>query len=329
MAFSGTVSQTTFNTRRVIDNAARRCKLPAAQITSETIDIAKDQLYLMLSEWGNLGPQLWAIERQVYSLYPGAGDLVLDPGTIDVMNSNLRTLQPVEGTNTVLSASTTTSFTSAATVAVVGLLWSASSTVASLALERSDDGAVWTTAQTVPVTPVAGVRLWLDLATVRSALFFRVRAVAGVLGLTSLFLGDTPTEVPLYRMNRDDYASLPNKSFQGRPLQFWFDRQVRQPVMRLWPLPDASAATQQIVVWRQRHIMDVGTLAQEIEIPQRWYEAAVAGLAARLASELIEIDAGAVPALEAKAAMALNTALQEERDNSPIMIAPNISMYTR
>ena len=41
MAFSNTVSQTNFDTGRIIDSAVRRCKLTAQQITSEYIDIAK------------------------------------------------------------------------------------------------------------------------------------------------------------------------------------------------------------------------------------------------------------------------------------------------
>ena len=40
MAYSNTVSQTVFDTRRVIDNAVRRCKLTAQQITSEYIDLS-------------------------------------------------------------------------------------------------------------------------------------------------------------------------------------------------------------------------------------------------------------------------------------------------
>ena len=49
MATSGTVSTTQFTTRQVIDHAYRRCRLGAQQITSEMIDIANDQLYLILS----------------------------------------------------------------------------------------------------------------------------------------------------------------------------------------------------------------------------------------------------------------------------------------
>jgi hypothetical protein len=75
--------------------------------------------------------------------------------------------------------------------------------------------------------------------------------------------------------------------------------------------------------------MDVGTMTEEIEVPQRWYDAIVSMLAAKLAMEYIEVDAQMIPMLDAKAKEALYFAQQEERDNSPMMILPNISMYTR
>jgi hypothetical protein len=74
--------------------------------------------------------------------------------------------------------------------------------------------------------------------------------------------------------------------------------------------------------------MDVGSMTQEIEVPQRWYEALVAMLAARLAMEYLEVDPGMIPMLDGKAKESLYFAQQEERDNSPVNILPNISMYT-
>ena len=68
MATSGTVSTTQFTTRQVIDHAYRRCRLGAQQITSEMIDIANDQLYLILANLANRGVQLWCIETNYAAL---------------------------------------------------------------------------------------------------------------------------------------------------------------------------------------------------------------------------------------------------------------------
>jgi hypothetical protein len=75
--------------------------------------------------------------------------------------------------------------------------------------------------------------------------------------------------------------------------------------------------------------MDVGSLTEEIEIPQRWFEAIVYQLAARLAEELPQVDPSMLPVLDQKAMRALNEAEVEERDNSPIYFTPNIAVYTR
>lgn len=328
MAYSNTVSQTVFNTRRVIENAARRCKLPAQSLTPEHVDIANDQLFLLLSDLANRGIQLWCIEKQIYPLYDGTGDLTLDVGTVDVLNSNLRTLQQVTGINYDASTYREVNFTSETFVTTVGIKWSAAAVP--ISLQRSDDGIVWETVQTETPTASAGQWTWFDLESSVAKLYFRVLATQGTLSFSRIYLANTPTEIPLARINRDDYTNLPNKTFQSnRPLQYWFDRQVQQPVMHMWPVPNNEAEVYQIVLWRQRYIMDVGTMTEEIEVPQRWYEAVVAMLAARLALEYIEVDPSMISLLDQKAKESLYFAQQEERDNSPMVILPNIAMYTR
>jgi hypothetical protein len=327
MAFSNTVSQTVFNTRRVIDNAVRRCKLTPQQITAEYIDVANDQLYLFLSDLANQGAPLWCIEKQIYPLYDGVGDITMTDGTVDILNSNFRWLQEVTGTNYDTSTYREVNFGNATFVANVGILWSAAAVP--IVLERSDDGIVWDEIQSETPSASAGEWTWYDLDSSVATPYFRVRSTSGNLSFSQVYLANTPTEIPLARMNRDDYTNLPNKAFQtNRPLQYWFDRQVNNPIMHMWPVPNAAATVCQIVVWRQRYIMDVGTMTQDIEVPQRWLEAIVSGLAAKLALELIEVDTNLIPILDQKAAIALNIAQMEERDNSPMMIAPNINMYT-
>jgi hypothetical protein len=328
MAFSNTISQTVFNTRKVIDNAIRRCKIPAQQITAEHIDIAKDQLYLLLSDLANQGVPLWCVEKQIYPLYNGVGDITLALGTVDILNSNLRWLQQVTGTNFDTSTERKIYFASPTFISTVGIFWTASSVP--LIFERSDDGITWTTIQTETPDASAGEWTWYDLDSSVATYYFRITATSGTLSFDQIYTGNTPTEIPLARMNRDDYTNLPNKAFQSnRPLQYWFDRQINDPIMHLWPVPNEAATVYQIVLWRHRYIMDVGTLTETLEVPQRWFEAIVAGLAAKMALELVEVDANMIGVLDAKAAQALAVAQAEERDNSPIFFSPNISMYTR
>lgn len=328
MAYSNTVSTTVFTTRKVIDSAFRRSKINAQLITAEYIDIANDQLYLLLSALANQGVQLWCIEKLIVPLYDGNGAVPLPTQTVDVLNSNFRTLQNLTGTETTTSTTFTMQFDSATAVSTVGVWWSAASVP--LALKRSTDGIVWETVQTENVTASAGEISWFDLNDSVAFEYFRVEATSGTLGFDQIFLGNMPTEIPLARLNRDDYTNLPNKTFTGnRVLQFWFDRQIPEPIMRVWPVPNAAAMESQIVTWTQRYIMDVGAMTQQIEVPQRWYDAIVAQLAVRLNREIPEADSSVRGDLMNDAKETLYYAQMEERDNSPIRIAPDIGCYTR
>jgi hypothetical protein len=97
----------------------------------------------------------------------------------------------------------------------------------------------------------------------------------------------------------------------------------------LWPAPNLAAEVAQLIIWRHRQIMDVGTLQQELDIPQRWYEAIVSQLAFKLAQEIDIVDAGLIMPLSQAAALNMNTAWNGDNDGSPTTITPAIGCYTK
>ena len=99
--------------------------------------------------------------------------------------------------------------------------------------------------------------------------------------------------------------------------------------MHIWPAPFAAAEQAQLIVWRHRHIMDTENLRQDVDIPQRWLEAIIAGLASKVAAETPSVDMNLIPMLEQKYAIAKQTAWEGDNDGSPIFINPGISGYTR
>lgn len=330
MAVSGTVSTTVFNTRKVIDHAYRRCRIPPEGISSEQISFALDTLYLILSMLANRGLQLWCIESYLMPLYQAQGLITMPNGVVDILNTNLRTISAVNQNtnNSVTSTTYTTAFPTETQVTTVGIEWSAAST--GYALETSSNGITWLTVATEDNPNATAKQVtWVDIQGSIATFFFRVRATSGTLSQTQVILANTPNEIPMARLNRDDYVNLPNKSFQGRPLQFWVDRLLNAPVLNLWPVPSPQFVTAQVVVWVKRYIMDVGTMTQEIEIPQRWYDAVVYVLASRLAEETPTVDPQMIAILDQKAQRSLMEAENEERDDSPIYLTPNIAVYTR
>jgi hypothetical protein len=200
----------------------------------------------------------------------------------------------------------------------------------SITLEYSSDGITWNTLDNLGEIVVTDNQwVWTDIDPGQSVAYYRIRAYnSTTLALRELFIGNNSREIQMSRLNRDDYTNLPNKNFTAnQPYQFWFDRNVPVPNIYMWPTP--SDPFIQMTVWYSRQIMDVGALTDELEIPQRWYEAILFMLAHRMSLELPQVAMDRVGYLEKMAEKYLYDAEQEERDKSPIYWAPNISVYTR
>jgi hypothetical protein len=326
MAYSGNVSGTTFNALKVVDHAFRRCRLPAQAITAEMQDYALDSLYLMLSEFANIKTPSWCIEKLILPMYENQPLVVLPPGTVEILNLNYRVLQLLGGTVTTASTSYTVSFSSQTTVDTVGIKWSAAAVP--VTFQVSTNGSVWTTVGTSSAVASAGNITWTDISGALAYQYFRITASAP-LNYSAITLGNLPQEIPLGQLNRDSYVNQSNKVFPGRPSNYYFQRDLPEPVINLWPAPFSASEQAQLVLWRHRQIMDTENLQQEVEVPQRWLEAIVNGLAARVAAESPNVDAALVPLLEQRSAMSMQRAWDGDNDGSPIQINPGIGVYTR
>ena len=127
-----------------------------------------------------------------------------------------------------------------------------------------------------------GLNLW----TVKEANFTVTQGTssyslaADIVDVLDVVIRRDSTDYELQRISRGDYATLPNKSTQGRPSQFWLDRQIT-PVMYLWSTPENS--TDQVRYYYVRRIEDADALVNTTDMPFRFYPCMVAGLAYYLA----------------------------------------------
>ena len=214
-------------------------------------------------------------------------------------------------------------------ITTVGILSAVSGSV-TVDIEYSEDNSTWTTLYSPGATTwESGTWIYYDLQPTVTQPYWRIKQSAGVnMGFYQVVFGTMPLSINMARMNRDDYSSLPNRSFTAlRPLQYWFNRTIPQPNMELWPVPNSIQP--QLELWLSRQIQDVGQLSGEIEIPQRWYLAVQNMLAHQMAMELPGVDTNRIAYCEQQAEKYWLMAEQEERDKSPIYYAPNISYYTR
>ena len=327
MAVSGTISTTTFSTNRVIDHAFRRCRINSQRVTAEMQSIAQSILYLLLSELASVKTPSWCIEQITLPMYKGQPEITLPVGTVEVLNANYRSLQQQVGIETETATKYEVDFTEDIQVSTFGIKWSGAGT--SVTVSTSDDGVAWQTVATVDYSSAtAGEWSWFDIVPASAHQYFKIET-ATPFNYERVFLGNLPSEIPLGVLNKDTYTNQTNKVFEGRPTTYWFQRNRTQPIMHLWPAPNDAAEYAQLIVWRHRHIMDVGTLTQELDIPQRWFEAIVASLAAKLAQEIEQVDPQLIPLLTQMAAGAVNTAWTGDNDGSSSTILPWISPYTR
>lgn len=352
MSYSNAVGTTVINVQTLIDHGARRCGKLAEELTSEQILSSRQSLFFLLSSLANRGINYWAIEKKVFGFSANKYIYAMPLGCIDVLNVLYRQLNRPTGAYVSSAGGTVANVfdadvdtfcqqTSAnGNIAVnfgasnplyigsIGFLPYGSGTL-SIILEYSANNSTWSTLQDLGSIAVTdNVWVWTDIDPGESVSYYRIRAYDGTtLALRELYFGNNSTEIQMSRLNRDDYTNLPNKNFTAnQPFQYWFNREIPQPEVYLWPVPNNAFI--QMTVWYQRQIMDVGALTNELEVPQRWYEAVVFMLSHRMSLELPQVAMDRVGYLEKMAEKYLFEAEQEERDKSPIYLAPNISVYT-
>lgn len=326
MAYSGNIGGTTTNALKVVDHAFRRCRLPAQAITAEMQTYALESLRFMLNELANIKTPSWCIQRLILPMYQNQPLVTLPDGTVEILNLNYRVLQLLSGASVTTSTSYTVDFTTQTTVDTVGIKWSAAAVP--VTFQVSTNGTVWTTVGTSSDTASAGEITWTDISGALPYNYFRVTA-ASPLNFSAITLGNLPQEIPLGQLNRDSYVNQSNKVFPGRPSNYYFQRNLPQPVVYLWPAPFVAAEAAQLILWRHRQIMDTENLQQEVEMPDRWQEAIINGLAARMAAETPAVDAQLIPILEQKALISQQRAWDGDNDGSPIQINPGIGAYTK
>lgn len=326
MAYSGSISGTTFNALKVVDHAFRRCRLPAQAITAEMQEYALESLYVFLSELANIKTPSWCIEKMILPMYENQPIVTLPVGTVEVLNLNYRVLQVVSGATVTDSTSYKVYFTTQTVVDTVGIKWSAAAVP--VTFQVSNDGITWTTVGTSSATASAGEITWTDISGALAYTYFRITSTQP-LSYSVITLGNMPQEIPLGQLNRDSYVNQSNKVFPGRPSSYYFQRDLPEPIVNLWPAPFSASEQAQLVLWRHRQIMDTENLQQDVEVPQRWLEAIIDGLAARVAAETPQVDPQVMAVREQKAAMSIQRAWDGDNDGSPIQINPGIGVYTK
>ena len=122
-------------------------------------------------------------------------------------------------------------------------------------------------------------------------------------------------DVTVNRIGRDTYLNLSSKLSQGKPTQYYVDRQIT-PKFRVFPTPNA---TYTLVVDRLTRIEDADSASNTVDIPFRFYPCLAAGLAYYLA---IKKAPDRIQILKAIYDEEFDRAATEDRDRTSLKLLP-------
>lgn len=133
--------------------------------------------------------------------------------------------------------------------------------------------------------------------------------------------GTSQTDRAISRIGLSEYAGISSKNTTGRPVKIYIERLRDAPVVRLWPIPNA---TYTLVYYRIRKIEDsVKGSVTQYDAPARFLPSIVSGLAYHIA--LKSPNGGdRIPLLKQIFEEDFNLAAQEDRDRSDFRIVPAI-----
>jgi len=140
-----------------------------------------------------------------------------------------------------------------------------------------------------------------------------------VVDLLDVVVRRNGTDFEVERISRGEYATLPNKTTQGRTSQYWLNRQI-DPVINLWAVPENS--TDQLIYYYVRRIEDADSLVNTTDMPFRFFPCMVAGLAYYMAMKRAPER---VQMLKSVYEEEFQRAADEDQGRTPLKLQPSLS----
>jgi len=142
-----------------------------------------------------------------------------------------------------------------------------------------------------------------------------------VIDILSVVVKRDGTDYALSRMSRDEFFNIPDKTTQGRPNQFFLDRQVT-PNLKIWPVPENS--TDVLYYNALTRMDDADTYINTMDLPFRFYPCLAAGLAYYIS---VKRAPQRVQLLKAMYEEEFERAMTEDRDRASFNVVPQYDYY--
>tara|TARA_R100001463_G_scaffold72152_5_gene126046 strand:+ start:987 stop:1886 length:900 start_codon:yes stop_codon:yes gene_type:complete len=295
MATSGSVD---FNLdmAEITEEAFERCGLELR--TGYDSRTARRSMNLLFADWANRGLNLWTVEQVTQSL-------------ANLSTTSAVTSYPVGTITATVGASTNLSIGETITGGTSGVTASVITKPSSTTITVTVPSGNFTAGETITgSSSSASTTISSDPSLANSQ--------ASVDMLEAVIRRDG-SDVSITRINRQDYLTIPDKTTQGRPTQFYIDRQIT-PTVTVWPAPENS--TDQLIYYRVKRIEDADAATNNADVPFRFLPCLVAGLAYYIA---IKKAPDRVPMLKSMYDEEFQRAASEDAERTALRLVPSYS----
>jgi hypothetical protein len=293
----------------LIEEAFERCGKELR--TGYDFRTARRSLNLLTVEWANRGINLWTIEQGQIPLYPNQIIYALPVDTIDLLDQVTRT-----GTGT---------------------------NQTDLNINRISES----TYSTIPNKNAQGrpIQVWInrqsgEANTTTATLTSTITSAVTTIAITGV------TELPSAGFIKIDNETIAYSAVNGSNLVYCSRGAngttaaahtagaaitvQNLPCINIWPVPNQGSVGNPyytFVYWRMRRVQDAGTGTSSQDIPFRFLECMVAGLAYKMALKIPDIDPNRVLMLKAEYDQQWQLAADEDREKASNRFVPRNLFY--
>jgi|TARA_R100001129_G_scaffold110070_1_gene75510 hypothetical protein len=256
MATSGSVD---FNLdmAEITEEAFERCGLEFR--TGYDSKTARRSLNLLFADWANRGLNLWTIEQVTQTM-------------AQLSSTSAVTSYPVGAITATVGASTNLSIGETITGATSGTTASVITKPSSTTITVTIPSGAFTAGENITGSSSA--------ATTTISADPSLADVQCSGDILEAVIRRSDEDISITRISRQEYLSIPKKTTQGRPTQFYMDRQIT-PSISVWPAPENS--TDSLIYYRVKRIQDADAAVNTADIPFRFLPCLIAGLSYQIA----------------------------------------------
>jgi len=293
----------------LIEEAFERCGKELR--TGYDFRTARRSLNLLTIEWGNRGINLWTIEEGQIPLYPNQAVYAIPVDTIDLLDQVTRTGIDDNQTDLTISRISGSTYATIPNKNAQGRpiqVWINRQSGQSNATTATLTSTITSTVTTIPIT---------GITQLPSAGFIKIGTE------TIAYSAINGSDLVYCARGANNTTAAAHTAGAAVTIQ-------NLPCINIWPVPNQGSAGNPyytFVYWRMRRVQDAGTGTSDQDIPFRFLECMVAGLAYKMALKIPDIDPNRVLMLKSEYEQQWQLAADEDRDKASDRYVPRTMMY--